>query len=568
MTANRPQLTGTTLEPSPVTRYHTACPVCDGVRWTFLAPTWRDYFLPARFRIDDSRWFTECDDCGTIVMLPLVEYAQIEDYGKAYYDQHGDTETAEQHAISHFEKYQKPNYDNIRTFLRRTHPADTYRHWLDVGSVGYPATFADYDFTTIEPDPRAVAAGRRRFGSERIHCATIETWRTGRLYDGVLFNNSFYCITTPGAALDAAHGMLRPGGRLVITLSGYLNGAVSDRVDGLILLIEDVLFGETLQVYYNQHSLTYLAGRHGFRFIGVAEVPAYGRKTMNAYTFERVADPVTQRDLIDRSRVEMRDRWKACFEGFRSSIASTLTAINHPRTVLAGSPVVVRDLQRYGGLSRVRGFMPVPDLHLTGVRCGSVPIIGPSDLAGIPVEDYEVVVCSFQRPDEVAAWVRREVGESTRLHLPTRRSGMEFVDFSFRDGCYPSKGFALAPPPAPPAARARVPVDLAGRRLVLFGAGAGGTGALARLRAAGRAGQVVAFCDNDATRHGTMIKGIPVRDFDGIDPAAFDLVVITSEPGRTTIAAQLRARGFVDGRDVLWVGDCLLQPEPDPSTAE
>lgn len=553
----RPTSTDIAQDTSPVGRCHTACPVCDGVRWTFLAPRWRDYFLPARFRIDDSRWFTECDACGTIVMLPLVEYVQIEDYGRSYYDQRGEDETAEQHAMLHFERYQKPNYDNLRAFLRRTHPVSAYRRWLDVGSVGYPTTFDDYDFTTIEPDPRAVAAGRRRFTSDRIHCATIETWQSGRLYDGVVFNNSFYCVTTPGAALDAAHGILRPGGRLVITLSGYLNGAVSDRIDGQILLIEDVLFGETLQVYYNQHSLTYLAGRHGFRFVGVEEVPAYGCKTMNAYTFERMADTVTEPGLVDRSRAEMRDRWAACFDGFRASMASTLAAINDPRTVLAGSLAVVRDLQRYGDLSLVRGFLPVPDVHLAGTFCGKVPIIAPADLAGTPPHAYEVVVCSFQRPDEVAAWVRREIGERTRLRLPTRRSGMEFVDFSFRDGLYPSKGFALGPqvsPPDPPRDR----VDLAGRRLLLFGAGAGGTRALARLRASGRAGQIVALCDNDRSRHGTTVDGVPVKAFAAVDPGTFDFVVITSEPGRLAITAQLDASGLVDGRDFAWAGDCLL----------
>jgi SAM-dependent methyltransferase len=545
-------------EPPAIARHHAACPVCGGARWACLSPTWRDYFQPARFRIDESRWFAECARCATIVMLPLVEYADVEQYGRSYYDQRAADETAEEHALSHFAEFQRPNYDNVRTFLRRTHPLSRFLRWLDVGSVGYPTTFGDYDFTTIEPDPRAVRAGRRRFGNERIHCATIETWRGGRAYDGILFNNSFYCVTTPGAALDAAHALLREGGRLVITLSGFLNGAVSDRVDGRILLIEDVLFGETLQVYYNEHSLRYLAARHGFRLVDASEVPAYGCKTMHAYVFERTEACAGDAARLDRSSAHMRERWTTCFEGFRQSIAETVAAINTPRTVLAGSLTVVRDLQRYGDLSRVRGFLPVPDLRLDGAWCGDVPILSSDDLRGVPPHAYEVAVCAFRDPDLVAAEVRHALGPRVRIRMPTRRSGMEFVDFSFRDGLYPSKGFVLGAACRPdPVAGTRV--DPARARLVLFGAGAGGRQAFARLRARGLASRVVAFCDNDAARIGSSIDGIPVRRFEDVALDEFDAVVITSVPGREAIAQQLAAAGLVAGEsyDTLSCLDAL-----------
>ena len=72
------------------------------------------------------------------------------------------------------------------------------RKWLDGGSVGYPTTFDDYDFTTIEPDERAVAVGRKIYGkgilkylaaAPKIFCSTIETLNTDKKFDGILFNN-------------------------------------------------------------------------------------------------------------------------------------------------------------------------------------------------------------------------------------------------------------------------------------------------------------------------------------------------------------------------------------------
>jgi SAM-dependent methyltransferase len=511
--------------------------------------------MPSQFAIDETRWFCECDRCATVVMLPLEEYASSETYGMAYYDQHPPDETAEEHAVRHFEEFQRHNYDNVRAFLQRTHPPASFPRWLDVGSVGYPTTFDDYVFTTVEPDPRAVRAGRRHFQSERIHCATVETWHGEAGYDGILFNNSFYCITTPAAALRAARELLRPGGHLVITLATYLNGAVSDRVDGKVLLIEDVLYGETLQVYYNEYSLRYLAGRHGFRFVGVTEVPAYGHKTMQAYVFERTDESRHDLDLLTRSRQQMDERWSACFSGFRESIVQTLAAINTPRTVLAGSPAVVRDLQRYGDLSQVRGFLPVPNPHMAGCRLGNVLILGPADLADVPPHAYEVVVCDFRAAKAVAATVRHLLGPAARLRMPTRQSGMNVIDFSFRDGLYPSKGFALGKVSRP--ARATEPVTV-GRRVVVFGAGAGGRQVLAALRGAGHGDRVVAVCDNDDARVGSLVEGFAVQRFATLDAAAFDFVIIASAPGRAAISTQLDEAGFASGFEYAGV-ECLKQ---------
>ena len=125
-------------------RYHAECPVCDGRAFSLLSRVWRNHHKPADFHVDPARWFAECNDCGSVVLLPLVEHADFKAYGEAYYDQGGSATTAEAHALRHFDQFQKPNYDRVRELLRRTHPPEVYPQWLDVGSVGYPTTFDDH----------------------------------------------------------------------------------------------------------------------------------------------------------------------------------------------------------------------------------------------------------------------------------------------------------------------------------------------------------------------------------------------------------------------------------------
>jgi hypothetical protein len=81
-----------------------------------------------------------------------------------------------------------------------------------------------------------------------------------------------------------------------------------------------------------------------------------------------------------------------------------------------------------------------------------------------------------------------------------------------------------------------------GRRVVVYGAGAGGREAVARLSAAGAS--IVGVCDTDARRHGESIGGHCVAPFTAFPRQSFDLVVIASRPGYPAIAASLEATGL------------------------
>jgi predicted O-methyltransferase YrrM len=92
-------------------------------------------------------------------------------------------------------------------------------------------------------------------------------------------------------------------------------------------------------------------------------------------------------------------------------------------------------------------------------------------------------------------------------------------------------------------------------RLVIFGAGAGGREAQARLR--GRH-QLVAFADNDRAKAGQLLGGLPIVTPDQLGTLTFDVVVIASVHA-DAIRAQLRGLGIEASR--LRSVDQVLQGE-------
>ena len=89
-----------------------------------------------------------------------------------------------------------------------------------------------------------------------------------------------------------------------------------------------------------------------------------------------------------------------------------------------------------------------------------------------------------------------------------------------------------------------VPADL---RVAIFGTGAGGRQAFERLRA--RGARIVCFSDNDPSRIGTTIEGVPVIPAAGLRSAGVDLVAVASRPGKAAIFQQLLGLGYEPGKD-------------------
>ena len=99
------------------------------------------------------------------------------------------------------------------------------------------------------------------------------------------------------------------------------------------------------------------------------------------------------------------------------------------------------------------------------------------------------------------------------------------------------------------------------RRVLLFGASAGGHEAFEILAAAGLGDRIVAVCDNDGAKHGTSFRHLPITGFVDVPRDAYDYVIIASPGGKVAITRQLEAAGLTNRSDfgtLAFVIDYLL----------
>lgn len=155
----------------------------------------------------------------------------------------------------------------IRSFPYREIARMPRGRLLDVGcGVGtLAASFHRHGWQVagVEPSPEAcrVAAGE---GVE-VHCGVIENapWEGGS-FDAVIFNHSFEHVPDPLGSLKRAHGLLRPGGLLGLTVPNFANwqrrrfGADWFQLD----------LPRHLQ-HFEPSSLAYVARRAGFDVVGL-----------------------------------------------------------------------------------------------------------------------------------------------------------------------------------------------------------------------------------------------------------------------------------------------------------
>ncbi len=359
------------------------CPVCNGLKISLLSPSWKRYYNEKEFFLAEREWFASCDNCGTIFRYPLLSYDDYKKYGEDYYNQVNPGQSVEEHAIWHFESFQKPNYDSLRSFLNKEiSPADGKR-WLDVGSIGYATSFDEYEFTTIEPDQRIVELGRKLFKQSwaksllgiksRIHCHTIESFEDSKLFDGIVFNNSFYCLPFPIEGLCKAAKLLQKNGHLVITISTYFCDAVAVRTDGLLSRMEDVLQGETLWVFHNAKSLEYLCQRAGFELVSSQEIMAYGKKTMRLFHFRKVASISPDPMLLIDSKSLMQKKITQLFENFSGQSIAYLEKHNTEKTFFIGTLPILHDISRIYSLQKISGYVvfdsDLSNCNIDGIIC-------------------------------------------------------------------------------------------------------------------------------------------------------------------------------------------------------
>ena len=423
-----------------------SCPVCDSRHLSLLHQLWQNRNSINSFKLYPDRYFASCDRCGTIFRFPLVIYDDTNTYGKEYYEV-PDVD-AGKYIEEHVAVHQKYNYENIVELMREEFPPQRYSKWLDVGSVGYPTIFEDYSFDTIEPSQKAVEKGRQMFGSQRIYQGTIETFVPSCKYDGLLFNNSFYCLPAPRASLGRCRELLAEDGVLIITLGTYLNGAVQDSGDGNIDRVEDFICGDTLHVYYNEFSLRYLLESEGFAFLGAKKLTAYGFKTMVAYSFKRTGSSTDRNPrLLEQAQAYTAERLDSAFVGFERETDSCLTDIDREDTVLYGQLGLIRELNSKRRLSKILGIVPVDIDIPSGIFLDGMAVLNIDTLKTVMEKDtnLKVVIASFTSARQLASEIAVKLGNGNyETYLPSRSSALESIYFEFGNSIRMSKAFRLA----------------------------------------------------------------------------------------------------------------------------
>ncbi len=424
-------------------RHH--CPICESNKVSLLHRLWQNRNSLKSFIIQNTRYLAVCDTCGTIFRFPLIIFDDTNEYGKEYYEI-SDIET-EQYIEAHVAHHQQYNYDNVIALMGSICPPQRFPRWLDVGSVGYPTLSKDYDFHTIEPSQKAVDKGKELFDPKKIFQGTIDTYSPSVTYDGILFNNSLYCHPEPHDSLIKCRDLLSNEGMIVVTLGTYLNGARQDPNDGNADKIEDLLPGDTLHVYYNDHSLRYLFESSGFEFIESHTISAYGCKDMVVYFFKKVdMEAAPERELLDRAKSYMWERLEAAFERFETETYTTLESINQKNVVLYGETELIKELNEIHSLTDIHGII-MTDLDApAGFMIDGLAVTSIENIRSMLAEGVrlKIVVTSFAIANDLAANVASQLGYlDYEIYVPTRFSAMKSMWFRFADSTRMSKCFKL-----------------------------------------------------------------------------------------------------------------------------
>lgn len=190
------------------------CPLCErAMAPLFAASDYRRPEVPDIFRT----WW--CTECAYGRVAPSPGPAQVASFYRIEYYTHAMATTASRRASM-------PDRLRLHLAWRRDRGS-----WLEPGEFGPPDSLLDigcgdgsnmarfrsagFDVSGIEPDPQARAAASRH---GVVHAGTAEDFElpAGQSFRHVLMANSLEHVISPLHALRRVHGLLAPGGSLVI----------------------------------------------------------------------------------------------------------------------------------------------------------------------------------------------------------------------------------------------------------------------------------------------------------------------------------------------------------------
>ena len=195
-----------------------ACPICSTpLPAARIASPDRGNATPGRFEV------TICTECGAGITLPLVDSAELAAFYPPGYGPHTQPDHPIVALISRAIRWWQG------ALARRRPPLVALRgrlpgRGLDVGAgrgdSSAMLTARGWRMTAVEPSPAAAARIRSRgIDTREGVLETVELEHAG--YDFVLFRHSLEHTIDPVVDLRRAHGALRPGGLVLVTVPNF-----------------------------------------------------------------------------------------------------------------------------------------------------------------------------------------------------------------------------------------------------------------------------------------------------------------------------------------------------------
>lgn len=419
------------------------CPVCDGVDFEYV---FRAFTKPDHEEFSFlNEYYLECNCCGTTIKSPLeVQKEDFINYGKNYYDQMTEKAKAEESIINHIKFAQIPVYNTFKRFIDKNFPANHYSKWLDVGSAGYPTTFEEYCFTTIEPDNRTVEIGKRLFKESNIVCSILDNFASNEKFDGIVFHHSFYCLPNPNDAIQKCKELLSDNGIVIIAIGQFFMDTPAVFEDNLYNRVEDIYRGETLSVYYNPFSLEYIFRKHGFCLEKTSMLkhedfmnPEYSSRY---FVFKRTNNISKENGLLSQSFQFSTKLLLQNYKRLMIETKNTLEQYNSDKVLFIGNFDLFNQLNNLMKLDEIYGFIDINNICSNKYKINGVEVLPYSDVYQLK-EDIKIVVCSYTQQDSI---LRKTIGHlENDIFIPTRKSNINFLFFTYRGKDVLTKAFIL-----------------------------------------------------------------------------------------------------------------------------
>lgn len=393
-----------------------ACPICKSKEFEYFSKQYKKK-IKEKLIIQNEALY-QCIECGTITVLPKKKFDYKKD-GNRYYGQMRLSEDEESGLLEHIKFAQVPKYDFFRKeILDIKFPQ--YKKWLDVGSCGYSTTFVNYDFTTIEPDIHMVSLGQNLFDEKKIFCSDLISFETEQKFDAILFNHSFYCISTPYSTLKKADKLLEENGLIFVGIGHVFMDAIFTH-DANISSVEDILLGQTQKIYYCPENLQYLFGRLSYElvhdFLVKHNVPC---------------ENCTTRYLVFKKNQHMQPNQSLKFYG-KEKINSTLTyykdffykhakinleRFNTKNTLFIGSKNLIFEANSNFNLESIFGFIDY-DEEVKNCTINAIDFIDYRELKNDNIDS--IIILDLKRLDEILDTLENRYETYKDIYYPTRQ---------------------------------------------------------------------------------------------------------------------------------------------------